>query len=198
MKFLKTLIVPALLVTGLLAARPAAAQDGATRIATANLSRILSSMQETKDKNKAMEADRTNLNAQGQQKLKELQEMAKQRDDFLKKGTPDYNAKTNELLKNKIELQVWEELKKAEMNRRHKEEIKALVDKIEAAIAQVATEKKIDLVVADMGVQLPEDLEPLSIEQFHAILAQRNVLFTGKGVDISADVLAKLDAAYKK
>jgi Skp family chaperone for outer membrane proteins len=187
-------LLPALALCAVL---PAAAQDGTVRIATANPSKILSQMQETKDRNAALEGERQNLAAQEQSKVKEIQDLKKQQ-DLIKKGTAEYNKAANDILQKSIELQTWGKLKEADLARRHKDGIRELVAKIDEAIAQIAKEKKIDLVLADFGVELPEDLESITPEQLHAMIRQKNVLFTGKGVDISADVVTRLDAAYKK
>lgn len=194
MKLLPKLLVPAL---ALIAALPAAAQEGAVRVATANPSKILSQMQETKVRNTALESERQDLATQEQAKVKEIQDMQKQM-EFIKKGTAEYKEASGKILQKKIDLETWGKLKQADLTRRHKEGIKELVDKIDAAIAVIAAEKKIDLVIADFGVDFPEDLDTLTPEQLHALIRQKNVLFTGKGVDISADVVTRLDAAYKK
>ena len=181
----------------LFACLPAAAQDAAVRIAVANPSRILQQMQETQDKNKALKDEQAKLTAEGQAKVEEMKTV-QEKMKFSKKGTPDFNEKVNALSKMRVELQVWDETKKQELTRMHKEQIKALFEKIQATIAQIAAEKKIDLVLTDFGADLPEDLEGVSPEDLHRMINQKNILFTGKGVDISAEVTARLDAAYKK
>jgi Skp family chaperone for outer membrane proteins len=177
----------------------AAAEDGGTvRLACANPQRILQQMQETKDRNAAMEGERASLISQEKAKIEEITTLRKQRDELLKKGTPDYRAKTEEILKKTTEVQIWAKVKEEEVNRRHKEGIKDLFDKISAAIEQIAKEKKIDIVIADYSVDLPDDVDSITPEQLHAMIRQKNVLFAGKGVDISSEVVTRLDAGYKK
>ena len=186
-----------LLTTAALLVPVSVAQDVAVRVAVANPSRILQQMQETQDKNKALKDEQAKLTAEGQKKvedMKALQEKLK----FSAKGSKDYNEMTSKLLQMRVELQAWDEVKKAELTRQHKEEIKALFEKIEATITTIAQEKKIDLVVTDFGADIPEDLDPISPEDLHRLINSKNVLFTAKGVDISAEVTARLDAAYKK
>ena len=173
------------------------AEEGAGRIAVANPSRILQQMQETQDKNKALKDEQNKLTGEGQKKVEDIK-VFQEKLKFSKPGTADYKESTNKLLQMRVELQVWDEVKKAELTRQHKEEIKALFEKIQVTIAQVALDKKIDLVITDFGVDLPEDLEAITPEDLHRMINQKNVLYAGKGVDISAEVTAKLDAAYKK
>ena len=199
MKLSMKFMLPALLA-GLVLTSPARAQDAATRIAVANPSRIFQQMQETQDKNKTMEAERVTLNAEEQKRVQEIKDLRDPNGPlkFLKKGTPEHDKKMNEIVQKTVELQAWGEVKKAELGRRHKEEIKAIFIKIQATIAQIAQEKKIDLVLTDFGAELPEDLDQVTPEQLHGMIAQKNVLFAAKGVDISTEVTARLDAAYKK
>jgi Skp family chaperone for outer membrane proteins len=200
MKLLNKLFAPALVIAGLVAVAPrfAAAEDGPTKIATVNPSKVLAQMQETQEKNKAEAAERQNLETQKKQKVEEIESMTKQRDAYYKKGTSEYKKSTNEILDKTINLQAWMELNKAQLARRHKEEIMALFDKIQSTTAQIAQEKKIDLVVADYGIEFPDDLDSVSPEALHAMIRQKNVIYTGKGIDISAEVTARLDAQYKK
>lgn len=197
MKLLKSIALSALILSALNLNSPSNAQDGAVHVATANPSRILAQMKETQEKNETEKKERQQLDDQEKAKVKEIQDIKEQRDKFSKKNTPDWNEKTNQILTKSVELQTWVELKKAELTRRHKEEIKALFDKIQATIAQVAADKKIDLVIADYGTDFPEDLDALTPDQLHGLIRQKNVLFSAKGVDISADVTARLDASYK-
>jgi len=197
MKLMNNLVVSALVVAALTFVGTASAQQGAIHVGTANPSRILAEMKETKALNKTEQTERQQLDDQEKAKVKEIQDIKEQRDKFSKKNTPDWNEKTNQILTKSVELQTWVELKKAELTRRHKEEIKALFDKIQAGIAQVAADKKLDLVIADYGMDFPEDLDTVTPDQLHALIRQKNVLFSTKGVDISSDVTARLDAALK-
>ena len=197
MKLMTKFVVPALFLTALNFTSPSTAQDGAVHVAIANPSRILADMKETKEKNETEKKERQQLDDQEKAKVKEIQDIKEQRDKFSGKNTADWKTKTDQILTKSVELQTWVELKKAELTRRHKEEIKALFDKIQTTIAQVAADKKIDLVIADYGTDFPEDLDAVTPDQLHALIRQKNVLFSGKGVDISSDVTARLDAAYK-
>jgi Skp family chaperone for outer membrane proteins len=201
MTLLNKLFAPALVIAGLVAAvapRVAAAEDGPTKIATINPSKVLGQMQETKDKNQSQSTELQNLEKEQKQKVDEIKGMTEHRDSFLKKGTSEYNDATAKILEKSISLKTWFELTKSQLARRHKEEIMALFDKIQAATAQIAQEKKIDLVMTDYGIDVPEDMESVSLEALHAMIRQKNVIYSRKGIDISAEVTARLDAQYKK
>ena len=186
------------LAVALLLAIPARAEDGAVRIGVANPSRILQQMKETLDKNKALKDEQTALSAEGAKKVEDIKAAQKKLQEFTARGTKDFKEGSAKLVQMRIELQAWDEVKKAELTARHKEEIKALFEKIQATIAEVAKEKKIDLVITDFGMDIPEDIESISPEDLHRLINQKNVLYMAKGVDISAEVTARLDAAYSK
>jgi Skp family chaperone for outer membrane proteins len=178
-------------------ARPAAAQDAATRIAIANPSKILSQMQETADLKKADAGEVQKLQDQEKAKAQEIQAMKEQRDKFSKKGTPDFDKQTNDLIQKSVDARVWAEVQQSHLTRRNKEELRTLYNKIQTAVAQIAQERKIDLVLTDFGGDIPEDLDPVTPERLQQLIQQKSVLFAGKNADISDDVIARLNAAYK-
>ena len=130
---------------------------------------------------------------QKQQKVKSLQE---QRDN-LRTDSPQYGDKDKELQTAKIDLEVWAQIQQAESARTNKMQTKALFDKIVNAVAEVATAKGIDLVIADQHPEVPDNfMEQATLEQVRALLGQRNVLYSSPQVDITQDVITALDAKY--
>jgi Skp family chaperone for outer membrane proteins len=198
MKTSTRFVASIMLLSGILFTGSALAEDGPMKIAVANPSRILQQMQETQAKNTALQQEQAGLAAENKKRIEDIEAAQDKLVKFSKKGTPDFNEQANKLLEMRVQLQVWGEMKKSELGRRHKEEIKALFEKIQATIAQIAQERKIDLVITDFSTDIPDDLDAVTPEQLHQMISQKNVLFTGKGVDISAEVTARLDAAYKK
>ena len=190
-------LLPVTLLAAFAVALPAAAQDGATRVATANPSKILAEMQETKDLNKKEADERQKLTEEERGRVAEVQKMREDRDKFVTRGTPEWEEKSQSVLAKTVELQTWAALKKAQLERKHKEELRALFNKITTASKDVASQKKIDLVVADYGGEIPLDLDPLTPDQLHGLIRNQNILFAGKGVDISSEIITSLDAKYK-
>ena len=197
MKTLKKSVLFVCLMTLTLVPGFVRAEGGTTRIAVANPAKIFMEMQETMDKKKAGTAELAALQTDAETKAKEIQELTKRLDSEFRKGTADYNTKMQEILKKRIEFQVWQELKKSEMARKGKDDTKAVFVKIQEAIGQIATEKKIDLVITETNNDFPDDLDAVTPEQLQQILDRRNVLYAAKGVDISPEVTARLNAAYK-
>lgn len=171
----------------------------ATKIATVNPARVFNEMQETKDLQQKMEAERRNLaNTEREKKdhIKSLQDAREQ----LKPGTPQHQDKNRELLQAAIEFKAWGEMMQAEVARIQKQQMKGLFDRIEAAVAEVAAQRGIDLVLADHRTEITNEMldnPQFNVQQLRELINQRDVLHTGKNVDISSDVIAALDAKYK-
>ena len=66
-----------------------------------------------------------------------------------------------------------------------------------AAVAEVATSKGIDLVIAEQRPEFPDNLDQFNVEQVRAIINQRNILFSTATADLSNDVINAMDAKYK-
>jgi Skp family chaperone for outer membrane proteins len=191
-------IVSLVLLTLLLATAPAAAQNAAPRIAIANPGRILSELQETRDLEQKMEAEVRNLQAQLQERNTKLEELRQARGAF-KPGTEQHEAKNKELLQASADLEVWTRVMQAEQQRQRKQRMKLLFDKITTAIGEVAQQKEIDLVIADIRPDVPEEMDDprYTFDMLKAALNQRNILYHSARVDISSEVIAAMDARYK-
>lgn len=171
------------------------AQD-ATRVGLVNPARVFSDMQETKDLKQKLEQDRATLENEvknRQQKVKDLQAAR----DLLKSDSPQYAQADADFMKNAIEFDTWSKVTQAQLQGQQKQQMKALFDKIVAAVTTVATARGLDIVIADQRPDLPENLGNITVEQLRAILNSRNVLFNNTKVDISPDVIAELDKNYK-
>lgn len=177
------------------ASLPAAAQD-APRIATVNPAKVFSEMQETKDLKQKMEADRKTITDEGQRRGQEVED-AKKRRALFNEGTDDYNKANKDWREKVIAAQAWQEMVKQELAGQQKSQMKSLFEKIEAATKEVATAKKIDLVFVDQKTEFP-DLDSINVDQLRGIINQRTVLFNNGRFDITNDVLAAVDAKYKK
>jgi outer membrane protein len=180
---LATLVLPAV----------AAAQS---KIGVVNTARIFNEMQETKDLQAKLQQDRDRLADEERQKRGHLQALRESRDQ-LKPESPQFQERNQELLKASVEFEVWGRMMQANVQRQQKQQISRLFDKIEDAVQEVARSKGLDLVIAQQAVELPPDLEQINVEQLKAIINQRNVLYAADGLDISNEVITRLDAKYK-
>jgi Skp family chaperone for outer membrane proteins len=187
-------IVAVLAVTCLFAG---AAQAQEIKIAVARAARIANEMQEMKDFRQKMANDQQALQAQLKERQEKLRLMRDNRDQ-LKRDSPQYNERNKELLEEAINLEAWGRIRQAELERNIKLNIKGFWDKIEAAVAEVAQAKGIDIVISDQRPEIPDDLDQIKIEQLQQLIGQRDVLYANPKVDISDEVIALLDKKYKE
>jgi outer membrane protein len=180
----------------LLSPLPAAAQTPAAKVAIANPARIFNEIQETKDLKAKMESDRKTLEATELEKRTQLRDLTAQR-DALKPDSQAYAELNQKLLQASIEFEVWGRMQQAEVQRRQKQQMVALFNKITAAVAKVATQQGIDLVIAEQRPEIPDNLDPVDINVLRNLINQRNVLFNTPAVDLSDKVIATMDADYK-
>src|SRR5205807_2534576 len=96
-----------------------------------------------------------------------------------------------------IEYQAWFQITQANLARTQKLQTLQLFNKIQAAVAEVATQKGVDLVLAEQRPELPENFEQLNVEEVRSWITARNVLYMNNAIDISSDVITNLDQKYK-
>jgi len=185
-------------VAALVAAPFATAQD-VPRIAVVNPAKVFNEMQETKDLKQKMESDRQAIQAEAKRRADDLEEAKKARALFTE-GSEDFNKKNQEMIRKAVELQVWQEMIKADLARQQKSQMKNLFEKIEAATKEVAETKKLDLVLVEQKIDLPSDpntMEQINVDQLRNLINQRSVMYSNGKFDITNDVLASVDAKYK-
>jgi Skp family chaperone for outer membrane proteins len=178
--------------------RPAEAQD-VPKIATVNLVRVFGEMQETKDLQQKMDAERKNLEDEKARREKELNEIKQQRTLF-QEGSDDYNKKNKELIDKTVSLRAWQELVNYDQLRQRKAQFKTLFEKIEGVTKEIAEQRKIDIVMVEHRPDFPsaEIMEQLNLEQVRGVINQRTVIYNNLKFDITADVVNALDKKYKE
>ena len=193
-----SLALTVLVLMGLAFPHSSLAQD-TPKIATVNLVRVFGEMQETKDLQQKMDSERKALEDEKAKREKQLNELRQQRSLF-QEGSDDYNKKNKELIDQTVSLRAWQELVNYDQLRQRKSQFKTLFEKIEAAAKEIAEQRKIDLVIVEHRPDFPSGdvMEQLNLEQVRGLINQRTVLFNNLRFDITGDVVANLDAKYKK
>jgi Skp family chaperone for outer membrane proteins len=179
-------------------AAPALAQGTAvpTKVAICNPARIFNEIQETKDLKAKLENDLKVLEGERttrQTKIKDAQAAR----DALKSDSPQWTERNQELLRLAIDYDVWQKTMQADLEGQQKRQMATLFNKITQSVAQVAAAKGLDLVIAEQRPDLPENMDQIQVNDLRARLTARNVLFNTPQVDISNDIIAAMDAAYK-
>ncbi|MGA3068159.1 MAG: OmpH family outer membrane protein, partial [Tepidisphaeraceae bacterium] len=131
--------------------------------------------------------------------LNERKEKIKSMSDELKlllPDTPEFTEKNNALIQYQIETEVWAKMQQIDQTRKQKTNTKALFDKIEAAIADIAHDRGYTIVLADHDVDIPDDLDSITPDALNNLLVARSVLYEDSRLDITQDVVIALDKAY--
>ena len=170
---------------------------GAPRIAVVNPSRIFNDMKETRVLNAKMTEEMSKFEDARRQKIAAIEQTKKARND-MRPDHPQYEELNNQLLALQAEAEVWVKTQAILNDQRQKRQTKAIFEKVQAAVAEVARQHQIDLVIADTKEVLPEgpELEKADIRAVKAAIYQKDVLFASDRLDISTAVLTHLDAKF--
>lgn len=171
-------------------ADPQAAEPAAPTgtVAVCNLTRTFAEYQRTADLYKMMEDLQAGYQQQQQQREQKLQQM-RQDLDALQPGSEAHQERMEALESYAVETRVAFELAQARLKRRHREATNELLGIIEQTIADVATEQGYTAVFNRSRIDLSEDPA--------GQLALPHVLYAADAVDITDDVVARLNAQYE-
>ena len=172
------------------------AQAAPSKVATANPIRIFTQIQKTKDLQSAMQTKTNALLAQRTAKANELKDLEAKR-DLLNADSPERAALTEEIIEKTINLQAWMTIRKNVIEKEQKDKTVALYREILAAVRKIATQRGIQIVLAELASEFPADIDQATPQQVETRLAQRNILFTSAESDLTDAVITQMDADYK-
>lgn len=166
-------------------------------VAVVDLTRVMDSLDEVKK-----------LNEQLMQRGQERKAKVDARKDALNKKSKEIDAipKGQERVNELAELYEMEAAAKgmAEaldriMDLDRGEVMRSIYVKINDTIAELAGSDGIDLVIFDERsfVKLPDPTQPVSDKVMTSLVQSRRVLFAGKDVDITNDLITKMNADFK-
>jgi Skp family chaperone for outer membrane proteins len=174
---------------------PSARAQEALHIGVCNPAKVFDGMDERKVVQDRMKVDRDRLQGEAARRKQELEEMKKDL-GMLQPGSAIHNDKSNELMKKAVDFEVWARLAQAEMDRKEKEQVKGLYDKIQAAAKDVAIDKKLDLVLAEHQPQIPPDMTAITPDQLRQLISANDVLYKNEKADITQAVIVAVNKSY--
>jgi Skp family chaperone for outer membrane proteins len=139
---------------------------------------------------------RQELSAERDKMAAELEKISKEIDadkaslKTLKQDSTDYDVVMMEMLDKQGKLQARQELYKRRMDRRESQVIENLFKDVLKATAEVAKDKGLDLVLE----QSEPDLPASNANELTLTISTHKVLYYAGCPDITAEVLAKVDA----
>lgn len=192
-------LTSALVLASLFCFAPLArAQQAAPKIVSANMQKVFADSQERKDLEARLKTRGQAAQADQQAAQTKLRDLQSKRDQY-RPGSPEYEKAQSDFSRAAVEAQVASTVTQAELIREQKKATRQIVDKMVAAVQALATERGYTLVlVQNLPPELPEDqMERMTIEQLNQYLGVRTILYVAPEADITGEVVARLDAAYK-
>ena len=126
--------------------------------------------------------------AQLQQQIQDEQSALAQ----LREGSEPYEAKAQEIRELLAMARVRQELAQDDIARLTRDSIIEVYELMERAVAEVARERGLDVVVRTAGGDRPEDLRSVNPQQLGPLLNAQNVIYHSAGVDVTGEVVAKM------
>lgn len=179
-----------------LAVAQAAAAQAPVKVAIASPLHIFAEMAEFKAFNIQMQDDEKKFLATRDDKVKEINVLKSRRDALLPEH-PQWAELNAQLAAETAKYKVWLETQKVLNESAQKAKMAALFKKVENAVAEIAKEEGIDLVIADNRDPLPDNLDELDIRTVRGLILQRDVLYASSRIDITEKVVTRLDAKFR-
>jgi len=192
-------LVASLVATTAFSSNALAQTPAPTHLAVVNLLNVYQKLQETADWQRRLTGLQQAL--QTQQKADQDTLQAKQAAIANLQVKPDsdqYKAAIADLDDKSLQIQLDEQTMKVKMAREANRQLKKTFDEMEAAIADIAKKNGYDLVLVASNPELPTNYaDQTDLDHLAQAIFSRNVAYVSDKIDISADVIANLDAAYK-
>ena len=186
-----------LIAVWLVAAMATAGQQdmaGTIRVAVVNVPAASEQYLRTADLEAHFDSLRRQYNEQREALQSRLERMARSLQEELKPGTDEYRERTKQLTLLEAELKWFVETEGQKVERGLAMSLRNIFDDIQSAIREIAQEQRIDVVLA--YDKAPEET-PESATQVRQYILLQKVLFWSPRVDLTDDVIARLNAKYK-
>jgi len=173
---------------------PGAGQGGAgPSVAVCDITQLFNNYQRAKDLSGQFEQRRTTLRLENDNRGKEL-DKAKAELDGYKLGSEAYEKKFNEIQKLTLDRKSWLEYQETVVMRDHHRLTREMYDEVTKMIGRLAKDRNIRLVLFRERDQIESDNTPQLLNQ----IERRKVLYADDGIDITDQVLGRLNEAYQK
>lgn len=137
---------------------------------------------------------RRRLNEERDAKRQRIDRAQRALQEEIKPGTEEYDRRRREIAMLEAELQWFLESEGQKVEQGLSSSLRSIFDDIQAVVREIALEKGFDVVVA--ADRLPADT-PASPSQVRQHILLQKVLYWSPGVDLTDDVVARLNDRYK-
>jgi len=164
-------------------------KTSSSKIGVVNFDKVFRSCKRGVAYQEQMKADQDKVMAE-LTKLKEATDLDQEGLTRLKVGSEDYNKLLKEMLSKQANLEAQKQYEKQRLEAKDQEWTKNVYNDFLLAVSKVAKNKGLEMVVEK------RDIDP-SMTVNDIMMSTRPVFYSGGCVDISAEVLAELDANAK-
>jgi len=175
-------------------ALPVQADSGTTRVAVVNIPEVSDKYQRTTDLEAQFDGVRGKYNQDREAMKDRLDRMAKSLREELKPGTEEYRERAKQVTMLEAEFKWFSEAEGQRIEEGLKSTLRSIFDDIQTAVQEVAVEKGIDIVM--VGDRLPDQI-PDSPSQLRQQIVLQKVVYWNPRVDITADVVNRLNSRYQ-
>lgn len=165
-----------------------------TRVAVVNVPAVSEQYEKTAELEAGFEQKRLAFNRDREALQQKIQRLAQALQEEFKPGTAEFERRRKELALADAELKWFMEAEGQKIEQSLAASLRGIYDDIHAAIRELAKERGIDLVLA--ADQLPPE-PPQTTAQARQQIVLQKVLFWGPRVDMTDDVIARLNARHK-
>ncbi|UCG15506.1 MAG: OmpH family outer membrane protein [Phycisphaerales bacterium] len=180
-------------VVGVVGAGVASASDAAdsTNVAVINLSVVFDRYRLTKDLEAKFTTRQRQMEGEAQKQRDEI-EVKRQALASFKPGTDDYDTRRDEITKMVIEYQIRTEVKKEQLRESHKQWLLKIYQDVRGAVAAVAKEDGVDLVLTyeEVTADAPDS------KALRQQLLLEKVFYFGEKLDLTEKVISRVNADY--
>lgn len=171
--------------------------DRPIRVRVANTLKIFNELQETKDIEARLIAERQALAAEEKPMKEKVDKLEAEKGNF-RPDSPQFEQWQDRLLRAESEHKLWAQVQMRDLDWKRKRQTRAVYRKIYDAIQQYSEKNGIDLVLSDHQPTLGDkEMAAVPYEQMANLMNSRRVLYTSKAADISDQIIALMDTQYK-
>lgn len=164
------------------------------RVAVVSIPAISEKYQKTADLEARFDVIRRRLSQDRDARKDKIERLKRSLQEELKPGTEEYSQRRKELAMEEAEMQWFVESEGQKVDHGLGDSLREIYQDIQASVREVAEEKGYDIVLA--SDQLP-DAPADSAQQVRQQILLQKVIYWNPRVDLTADVVAKLNERYK-
>ncbi|MBI4717834.1 MAG: OmpH family outer membrane protein [Planctomycetes bacterium] len=173
---------------------PAQALFAEANVAVVNIGEVSEKYQKTADLEAQFDAKRKKLSDERDALRDRIERLTRSLKEEFKPGTDEFRERRKELAMLEAQLQYFIDSESKQVEQELADSLRSIFDDVQAVIREVAKEKGVDVVLAADRMPDASGENPTQVRQ--TIVLQK-VLYWSPRVDLTADVVARLNAKYK-